>query len=175
MRDQSGVTLLEVVIAVAILALVSGLATLAGVGFLNSSKTSKARTEFADSVSLTRESAIARYERWRIRFIPHPVAGSGIIRTYVLESCPLPVGNPGTACTDDLEWTEQQRVHLAPGIGLVTTVTTITFDRTGRFMDSDSNFEICPVIKNEDNSEVCRTGPHARTVRIRQFSGIIES
>lgn len=177
MRDQRGYTLVEMVVAVAIIFLVSGMATLAGVGFLTSARVSRGASQLADNVSLAREQAIAKYQRWRIRFIQLP--GSHVAREYVLEYCDMPVGSGSSACTT--AWTPWKTMSVGEGTGILlttgaVTVTELRFNRTGQFEgNNDAELRVCGTQIDATGSTICRPGSVGRLVRIRRFSGIIET
>lgn len=178
MGDQRGYTVVELAAVMAILALMSALAGLGGVAFVNGSKLSKTVSTFADSVSLARERAIGGYEQWRITF-PTPAAGSDVVTRYYVESCELAVGVPGTICTG--AWArEGPPVDLEPGMGLKVPLPggvppELYFDRTGRFLGGDTEIRACHAILSEAGLLICQPGSTGRLIRIRAFTGIIET
>lgn len=181
MGDQRGTTLFELLLSVAVLSLISSLAGLSAVGFVSSARAAKEASGLADGISQARERAIGRYERWRIRFLPNPAPGSTVVRSYVLESCPVPVGAAGPVCDSDSDWTVQATHEVEPGTGLLVPSSggdfvRLTFDRTGLFLNvSDVQIQVCRVATQTDGAQVCRSGGSVRLVRVRQYSGIIET
>jgi prepilin-type N-terminal cleavage/methylation domain-containing protein len=178
MRSQHGLSLVELVVVVALIALFSGMAMLSGTHLIMSSRMSKAASAMADSVSLSRQNAIGRYEQWRIQFVPNPIPGSQIIHGYLLESCPLAVSDPGSACTGG--WTTQREVHLDGGLGLLPVaggapVVTLVFDRTGQFLGSTTEIRICIVVKDAYGAELCQAGSIGRLIRVHAFTGFVET
>lgn len=174
MRDQRGFTVVEMVAVLALIALLAVLAGLGGVAFVNSSKISKSAARFADSVSLAREQAIGRYEQWRISF-PTPPAGSDVVSEYYLESCQ--VAPPSTTCASG--WTRRSTVQLDTGAGLSVPLSggiplSLEFDRTGRFLGATMEIGVCHAAQ-EGGMLICRSGSVGRLIRIRGFSGIIET
>ncbi|MDB4896524.1 MAG: hypothetical protein JWN15_2786 [Firmicutes bacterium] len=178
MRDENGLTLIELVVVVALIALLSGIATLSSVHLLMSSRMSRAASAMADSVSLSRQNAIGRYEQWRIQFVPNPIAGSQVFHSYLLESCPLTVSAPGAACAGG--WTTQREVDLDGGLGLLPAaggapVATLVFDRTGQFLGSTTEIRVCIVAKDANGAEICQVGSIGRLIRVHGFSGFVET
>lgn len=178
MRDQRGHTAAELAAALTIIALLSSMAILGGVGFISSAKKSKAASEFANNVSIARTKAISRYEQWRINF-PTPAAGSDVVTSYTVESCTLAVGTPGTICSGP--WVQQgQPVELEPGMGLKIPLSggvpePLYFDRTGLFLGSTTEIQVCQATTDAMGVRICRPGSTGRLIRIRGFSGIIET
>lgn len=184
MRSEGGVSLVEVVVSVAMLALMAALATISGAGFLESARLSRVASQFADNVSIARENAMAKYERWRIRFLP-VAAGSDLARIYVLERCGVPVG--GFDCNQ--AWALERTVQIEPGIAMripvvpppTNVMTALTFDRTGQHLSDFSppvpviEIEICKARTDPGGTLACRPGTTGRLIRIRTFSGIIET
>jgi type II secretory pathway pseudopilin PulG len=178
MRDQSGQSLVELVVVVALIALFSGMATFSSVHLLMSSRISRAASAMADSVSLSRQNAIGRYEQWRIQFVPNPIPGSRVFHSYLLESCPLTVTAPGSACTGT--WSTEREVHLDGGIGVLplsdgAPVATLVFDRTGQFLGSTTELRVCVVAKDINGAEICQVGSTGRLIRVHGFSGFVET
>jgi prepilin-type N-terminal cleavage/methylation domain-containing protein len=176
MQGQRGFTLVEMTVSVAILALMSSMAVLAGVGFVTSSRISRVANQFADQAALARERSIARYEQWRIRFNTPP--GGAAIRSYVVESCQLPVGTPGSICPGP--WVVQTTIQLENGTGLIVVnkanapETDLIFDRSGQFLTATTEITICGTVTS-GGADTCRPKSTKRLVRIRSFSGIIET
>lgn len=178
MRDQQGLTLIEMVVTLAILALVSGMAALAGVGIIGSARIAAAANQLVDNLSYAREYAIARYAQQRIRFLPAP--GSEVVFSYVLEACA--VSDPfSAACLDESEWVIQEHFAADPGSGLKVPLTggspvILHFDRNGRLLNtSDVEIQVCRVVTGSGGIASCKEGAHQRSIRIRKFSGIVES
>lgn len=182
MHSQRGVSVVELVVSLFLIALMSALAVLAGVGFVRSARISKEASRFADSVSLAREKAVGRYEQWRVVF---PGAGGGdIVTSYGLESCEMPPEDlglsPDAPCPGP--WTPQGApVELMSAIGLKVPLVNgqpvvLTFDRTGRLLNNTSTeIAVCNLVKSSTGALICQPGSTGRLIRIREFSGIIET
>ncbi len=180
MRGQQGYLLVEIVLAVGILALLTGLAAISVRGVVSSYRVSRVTHQLADHISMARERAIARYEVWRIKFIRS--GGSPAVTAYVIQSCSLGIGQSGsTHCKSESGWTDHRYVALERGTGLDVPVTgkgepiSLRFDRTGRLLRSeDTPIAVCLLMKGPNGEEVCRPGPAARIILIHRWSGAVE-
>lgn len=176
--ETSGITLVEMVAAIAIVAIMSTMAVWTGAGFLKSARTAKVAREIVDTAALARERALARYEVWRVRFVIS--VGSPIAQSFVVESCNLDPGQSGeTSCMSETEWTQQGQPHLVEDgtVILLQTdvsgnpITQLRFDRNGRFLSSANvDMHVCVSGKTAGQS-VCRSV--AKTVTVLKGSGLI--
>lgn len=177
MKEQQGYTLVELVVALAMAALLSTLAVMSGMGIVTSFRMSKVASGFADSVSLARTRAVARYEQWRITF-PNISGGTEVVTRYTVESCVLPVGAAGSVCTGP--WTEKVRITLEPTVGLKVPLSggqpvSLYFDRTGLFLGSSTDIGVCRTTTTDAGDVICLPGSTGRLIRIHGFSGIVET
>jgi prepilin-type N-terminal cleavage/methylation domain-containing protein len=175
MKERDGYTVIEMLVVLAILALMSAFAVLAGASMVTSSQVYRGIARVTYNIALSREQAIGRYEQWRVRLL---TSGSSPAQEYVVESCTLPVATPGQPCTAG--WVQQGQSITMTGVGLQATaggqpVTQLIFDRTGQFYVPDTSGAYQQI---EAKVTVCTVagsscGTSARNVVLAQFSGMI--
>ncbi len=169
LRDESGLTLAELMVSLAILSFMVGLAVLSGSSTLRAAHLSQATSQLANDLAVARMSAIARSETWRVRFLP-PVVGSTVINQYVVESR-IPNGS----------WLQQgEDRKLAYGLGMAVPFesgepVSLQFNRFGRFgRDVDTEIPICRIQTNLDSTQECQPDSVGRTIRIYANTGVME-
>jgi prepilin-type N-terminal cleavage/methylation domain-containing protein len=181
MQEEHGFTLIEVAVTALIVALLSGMAVLSGVGLVTRARVSNSAAAFADNLSFAREGAMAQYKRWMLTF-PAPPTASDTIAFYDISSCDLSL-HP-CAPDDPADWEAGSTVQAGPGIGfqilqpaaVPPQPVQIIFDRSGRNMTAvDVDLKICLTVTGASGRVTCRPGGAAKSIRIRKVSGIVQS
>lgn len=169
-RDQRGITLVELVAAMGIIAVMTALAVLASGRFLQASQIEQTAARLVDDIAIARMEAIAKSQTWRIRFEDPAVAGSTVARRYYVESCAT---NPCAV------WVEEGRYELQPSLGLQVPLHShsfieLHFSKNGFYDGPTRLLQVCKVDVQTDGTETCQPGSIGRSVRILGNTGVIE-
>ncbi|MFZ5814979.1 MAG: GspH/FimT family pseudopilin [Bacillota bacterium] len=170
MRSESGVTLIELVVVLAVLSLATSLALLSGSAVVRSSQASRAASRLLDHIAIARMSAVAQTAKWRLNWDPPATPGSTVVRGYRVESC---VGSP---CAS---WVEQDRYQLEDGLGLAVPMggsgpNPLQFNPDGFYSGPTVEITVCRVQTEPSGAETCQSGYAGRTIRIHANTGVIE-
>lgn len=171
MRSESGVTLVEVVVALAVIALAASLAMVSGAAIIRSGQASRATSRLLDHIAIARMSAVAQTAKWRIRFdVPPP--GSTVVRGYTVESCAVSSCSGGS-------WVERARYVLQDQLGLAvpfsgSTPDHLMFNPDGFFPNPTTEISVCRIQVGAGGVETCQSGYDGGTIRIHGNTGVIE-
>jgi prepilin-type N-terminal cleavage/methylation domain-containing protein len=179
MDKQEGFSLVEMVVALAILTLVSSLAVWSATSLLAGAKMSREASRVADNVSLARERAIARSEQWMVEF-PTPIGSSLVITSYTVKSCPARTSS--CAPNSATDWSTKQRVTAEPGMGFKVTdpdwslgPVQVIADQTGSLRPNRGasvTVQVCPVTQDSSGAMACRSSG-GTTLQIHSPSGFV--
>lgn len=168
MRSESGLTLVETVVTLAIIALMAGMAVFSGSSMIRSAERSQAMSKLTDDLAVARMSAIARSETWRIRFDAPQPPGSTVVRSWIVE-----YRKPG-----DSTWTTYGETYtLGDGLGLEVPIegglpVTLQFNRFGRFGRGENTYlTVCPIVDGAGGVKQCQQGIALRTIRLQANTG----
>lgn len=169
MRSESGVTVVEMLVVIAVIALTASLALLSGSGVIRSSQASRAASRLLDHIAIARMSSVAQTATWRLRF-DTPISGSTVVRGYTVESC------SASPCAS---WIEQDRYELEDGLGLAVPFSgsipdPLQFKPDGFYDGGTVEISICRVKTYSGGVEACQSGYAGRTIRIHANTGVIE-
>lgn len=170
MRSESGVTLVEVTVALAVIALMTSLAMLSGSAIIRSGQASRAASRLLDHIAIARMSAVAETREWRIRFDDPTPPGSAVVQGYTVESCPV------NSCAT---WTEEDTYELQDGLGIQVLFNggkpiKLQFNPDGFYSGPTTEISICQIQVNPGGIETCKSGSAGRTIRIHGNTGVIE-
>jgi prepilin-type N-terminal cleavage/methylation domain-containing protein len=178
-KEENGFTLIEVILTVLIVALLSGMAVVSGVGLVTRARVSKSTAQLADNLSLSRERAMAQYQRWMLTF-PVPSGGADTVMFYEISACDLSLHACDPTNPADWESGPGATVYAESGIGFqvlqpLPQPVQIVFDRTGRNLAAvDVDIRICLTVASASGTVSCRSGGAANSIRIRKVSGIVQ-
>lgn len=171
MRSESGVTLVEVMVALAVIALTASLAMVSGSAIIRSGQASRATSRLLDHIAIARMSAVAQTAKWRIRF-DAPPPGSTVVRGYTVESCAVSPCSGGS-------WAERARYELQDQLVLQVPFSggnpdPLMFNPDGFFPNPTTEISVCRVQVGVGGVETCQSGSVGRTLRIHGNTGVIE-
>lgn len=181
MGDQRGFTLVELVVTLALITLLGGMATWSVAGLLTSLRLSGTASRLADEIALARSTAIARHQRWRIE-IPTPTGSSDAVTSYRILHCerqslPCDPANPS-------HWKEERSgsavrrtaIRVVAPAPVTGAPTRLQFDETGRLHTSGTlQIEICPLAPAPPGVIRCQAGGSAspRKLTVERYSGVL--
>jgi len=126
-KRQHGISLIELAVVMAVLAILAASAAPSMAGFLETRRLDGAATRLASDVHFVRSEALARNRPLRLSFRSHAAGSCWIVHTGTAAQCDCPAPGPAV-CTGGA--TQIKTVHLpAPeGIALIPNVGSIAFD-----------------------------------------------
>ncbi|HLN60980.1 MAG TPA: prepilin-type N-terminal cleavage/methylation domain-containing protein [Symbiobacteriaceae bacterium] len=178
MRRQSGLSLVELTVALAIIALTTSLAAVSLVSLNGYMKVTSTVALLSDTVAKTRLDAMSRYE-YRAVEIPAPQAGTLVVDYVVIRSCNL----SQVACNANEAslWPQVAIVRAGEGMGFVSPTADATAPYEIVFTDLGSStlremadIGVCHVYRDASGLLQCQGGVSAKTVRIRMVTGIVQ-
>lgn len=177
-RRQSGLSLVELTVALAIIALTTSMAALSLASLNGYLKVTSTVALLSDTIAKARLDALSRYE-YRAVEIPAPQAGTLVVDHVVIRACNLSL----VSCNPDdaAAWPQVATVPAGEGMGFVypSNGAGASYDIVFTYMGSSTLREmadigVCHVYRDSLGRLQCRDGAAAKTVRIRMVTGIVQ-
>lgn len=169
MRSQSGYTVIELVVVLAIISLIASMALLSGSAMMRSARVSSTFSKLVDDIAVARMRAISQSALWKIKF-DQPSPGDSVVQEYSLQSC-----SP-TPCSG---WDLEATVQLEEGMGIQVPLTgsgepkELQFNKNGFFAGSTMTLKVCRIQTNGVGNKVCQYSG-SRTLTVHGHTGVLE-
>lgn len=173
---QSGLSLVELAVALAIIALTTSLAALSLVALNGYMKVTSTVALLSDTIATTRLDALSRNE-YRAVIIPAPQPGTLVVDHVLITRC-----QANCIVEEAAQWPAVGPPVRAEGMGFVypdpddvSHPYEIVFDPiAGAHMrNRDTDIQLCHVYQDAAGVPQCQTNATAKTVRIRWVTGIV--
>lgn len=171
MRSQSGLTMIELVVALGLLTLLAGFAVSAGGTMVRKAQEGRAATTLVDAIALARMNAIAKDRPWRISFT-RATPASTVAQEMLLESC----ANPPT-CSVWVPESEPRLIRDRLALHVPTSggaFIELQFTGSGYFIGPAQEIGVCGLLELANKDKHCQSGTLNRVVRIHAHTGLVD-
>lgn len=163
-------TMVELVLAVGLLAALSGVALFGISKTIRSAELSWEGAKLVDGVVLARMNGISNQQLARVFFEPPAVASSSVAREFRVEFC-----STQPSCSS---WSQLEAFELRDGVGLLVpktggTFIDLSFNKDGYYQGPDRVIEVCRIKTDLAGVETCEAGTWPK-IRIYANTGIVE-
>ena len=126
-RQQSGVTLVEVAVVLAVLGIVTTSAAPGMTGLLDTRRLDGTATQLATDIQYVRSEAVARNQPVRLSFYSSAEASCYVVHTGLSAQCTCPAAGPAQ-CSGDAEQIKTVSLPAAQRVSVQANVGSVLFD-----------------------------------------------